>query len=71
MTTATETHTPSRGCYQRGCRSDGCTRANYRYGKRLATEHVRGSAASTTSPRSALTSNSSSPTSGGRQRSAA
>ena len=40
--TATD-HTPSRGCYQRGCRHPGCVRENYRYGKQLAAEHVSGS----------------------------
>ncbi|MBL3664457.1 helix-turn-helix domain-containing protein [Streptomyces sp. M2CJ-2] len=38
----TTVHTPSRACYQRGCRHPECCHANYRYGKQLATEHVRG-----------------------------
>jgi transcriptional regulator with XRE-family HTH domain len=38
----TNDHTPSRACYQRGCRLPECCQANYRYGKQLATEHVRG-----------------------------
>jgi transcriptional regulator with XRE-family HTH domain len=42
VTTAAETHTPSRACYLRGCRTDACAQENYRYGKKLATEHVRG-----------------------------
>jgi DNA-binding CsgD family transcriptional regulator len=39
---AVTVHTPSRACYQRGCRRPECRQANYRYGKKLATEHVRG-----------------------------
>jgi hypothetical protein len=42
MTTATETHTPSRGCYQRGCRRPECAHANYQYMSRLRLEHHRG-----------------------------
>lgn len=40
MTTAD--HTPSRGCYQRGCRHPKCELANYRYSKQLELEHARG-----------------------------
>lgn len=40
MTTAD--HTPSRGCYQRGCQTDACTNENYRYMSRLRLEHHRG-----------------------------
>lgn len=42
MTTTAETHTPSRGCYQRGCESPECADANYRYCKKLSIEHARG-----------------------------
>ncbi|MFE2563117.1 helix-turn-helix domain-containing protein [Streptomyces mirabilis] len=42
MTTATETHTPSRACHQRGCRAAACEQANYRYQKQLKLEHNRG-----------------------------
>ncbi|HEY3483516.1 MAG TPA: hypothetical protein VGL02_32000 [Streptomyces sp.] len=35
-------HTPSRACYQRGCKREECEQANYRYAKRLALEHARG-----------------------------
>lgn len=42
MTTAADTHTPSRGCYQRGCQKPGCARENYRYMSRLRLEHHRG-----------------------------
>jgi len=42
VTTATETHQPSRGCYQRGCRRPECAHANYRYMSRLRLEHNRG-----------------------------
>lgn len=41
MTTA-DTHTPSRGCYQRGCRSAGCAQENYQYMSRLRLDHHRG-----------------------------
>lgn len=41
MTTAAD-HTPSRACYLRGCRLPACRQANYRYGKKLAAEHIRG-----------------------------
>ncbi|WP_217235418.1 hypothetical protein [Streptomyces sp. AC555_RSS877] len=40
MTTAD--HTPSRGCYQRGCRTEACSNENYRYMSRLRLEHHRG-----------------------------
>jgi AraC-like DNA-binding protein len=33
VTTAAETHTPSRACYQRGCRDAECVAVNYRYEK--------------------------------------
>lgn len=42
MTTATDTHTPSRACYLRGCRAPECELANYRYSKQLRHEHQRG-----------------------------
>lgn len=42
MTTATETHQPSRGCYQRGCQTPECRQANYRYMSRLHLDHHRG-----------------------------
>jgi hypothetical protein len=35
-------HTPSRACYQRGCRLPECVRANGRYEKALNLEHARG-----------------------------
>ncbi|MFJ8594822.1 helix-turn-helix domain-containing protein [Streptomyces sp. NPDC093598] len=38
----TTDHAPSRACYLRGCRLPECRQANYRYGKQLAVEHVRG-----------------------------
>lgn len=41
MTTAT-THTPSRGCYQRGCQLPECAQENYRYMSQLRLEHHRG-----------------------------
>lgn len=41
MTTAAD-HTPSRGCYQRGCKTDACADANYRYMSRLRLDHHRG-----------------------------
>ncbi|MCX5137629.1 hypothetical protein OOK06_36790 [Streptomyces sp. NBC_00340] len=41
MTTA-DTHAPSRGCYQRGCKSPACAQANYRYTSRLRLDHHRG-----------------------------
>jgi AraC-like DNA-binding protein len=31
VTTATDTHAPSRACYLRGCREPGCEDANFRY----------------------------------------
>ncbi|GAA1887681.1 hypothetical protein GCM10009837_06800 [Streptomyces durmitorensis] len=40
MTTAD--HIPSRACYLRGCRSDGCERENYRYKKQLSLEYNQG-----------------------------
>lgn len=40
MTTAA--HIPSRACYQHGCRLPECRQENYRYGKKLACEHVSG-----------------------------
>lgn len=36
------THTPSRACYQRGCSTDACKQANYRYMARLRLDHARG-----------------------------
>ncbi|MDX3713435.1 hypothetical protein PV733_31730 [Streptomyces europaeiscabiei] len=36
------THTPSRGCYQRGCQSDECKQINYQYMSRLRLDHHRG-----------------------------
>lgn len=35
-------HIPSRNCYLRGCREDGCVNENYRYAKQLKLEHIRG-----------------------------
>jgi hypothetical protein len=35
-------HTPSRGCYQRGCRAPECVLASYRYSKQLQLDHARG-----------------------------
>lgn len=40
--TAADTHTPSRGCYQRGCRATACTQENYRYMSRLRLDYHRG-----------------------------
>lgn len=40
--TTTADHTPSRGCYQRGCRLPECVNENYRYMSRLRLEHHRG-----------------------------
>lgn len=42
MTTAVEPHAPSRGCYQAGCRAEGCVRESYLYEKQLNLDHVRG-----------------------------
>ena len=42
MTTAVRPHAPSRGCYQTGCRADGCVRENYLYEKQLDLDHIRG-----------------------------
>lgn len=42
MTTATDTHTPSRACYQRGCRLPECCREDYVYRKQLDLDHLRG-----------------------------
>jgi DNA-binding CsgD family transcriptional regulator len=42
MTGTTDTHTPSRGCYQRGCQRPECARKNYEYMSRLRLEHHRG-----------------------------
>lgn len=42
MTTAAETHTPSRACYQRGCRLPECALEDYRYRKQIQLEHSRG-----------------------------
>lgn len=36
------THTPSRACYLRGCRTDACTHANYQYMSALRLDHHRG-----------------------------
>lgn len=41
MTTAAD-HTPSRGCYQRGCPLPECAQENYRYMSRLRLDHHRG-----------------------------
>ncbi|MEV0556301.1 hypothetical protein AB0I27_22965 [Streptomyces sp. NPDC050597] len=41
MATAAD-HTPSRGCYQRGCRLPECDLENYRYYKQLQVDHLRG-----------------------------
>jgi plasmid maintenance system antidote protein VapI len=38
----TADHTPSRGCYQRGCRLPECVRESYRYEKHLALDLARG-----------------------------
>lgn len=38
----TTDHTPSRGCYQQGCRADGCVHQSYIYEKQLALDHSRG-----------------------------
>jgi hypothetical protein len=38
----TAAHTPSRSCYQHGCRLPACKLANRRYHKKLAAEHERG-----------------------------
>lgn len=38
----TTDHTPSRSCYQRGCRTVACATENYRYMSRLRLEHSRG-----------------------------
>lgn len=35
-------HTPSRGCYQRGCEDKACILEGYRYRKQLNLEHNRG-----------------------------
>ncbi|MFF8482383.1 hypothetical protein [Streptomyces antibioticus] len=43
MTTlATEPHTPSRGCYQRGCPQPACKTADYQYMSALRLDHHRG-----------------------------
>lgn len=42
MTTTTDTHAPSRGCYQRGCRLPECENENYRYAKQLEIDHLHG-----------------------------
>lgn len=42
MTTAAETHTPSRACYQRGCRLPECAREDYVYRKQLDLDHLQG-----------------------------
>lgn len=38
----TTNHTPSRGCYQRGCQADACAQENYRYMSRLRLDYHRG-----------------------------
>jgi transcriptional regulator with XRE-family HTH domain/plasmid maintenance system antidote protein VapI len=42
VTTAAETHTPSTGCYKRGCKQPGCVAAGRRYAKLLAYDMARG-----------------------------
>lgn len=38
----TTVHTPSRRCYQLGCRTEGCIRESYLYEKQLDLDHNRG-----------------------------
>jgi hypothetical protein len=40
--TTVDPHTPSRGCYQRGCQSAECAQENYQYMSRLRLDHHRG-----------------------------